>query len=308
LFVASEQNKTSMNKLIITISFLCTSIFCFSQMRDYNIDSLMALRKLDSIDGPVKAYYSPGNKERAIKAQKLLEGAVSYYTQKYKKPFVVKLAMLDSAQWLYEIAPWGWNFFNNGWGIVNAGVSNEFFFEKAGLNEKSSEFENYLLQRKVALDQLMFANDMFTVVHEMGHYYIMKVRKIATSGVWFNEIGTDYLTYNYFEKINPNYFKQLSPFLHFMIENSSPQYREIIQWDTLMLKMPVDNFIWFDCQTQLLVQAIYEAKGEKFLDYFFKTFEGKTPDELGLEQVITTMDEYCGGVISKWRNQIRKQQ
>src|SRR6266542_3454969 len=162
-------------KIIFFIASFITAYYSYGQMPDYNIDSLMALRKLDSIDGPVKTYYSPGNKERAIKAQKLLEGAVSYYNQKYKKPFVIKLALLDSAQWLYEIVPWGFNFFNNGWGIVNAGVSIEYFFKMAELQDKSSGFKNYLQQQRVTPEQFMFENDMFTVVHEMGHYYIMKV-------------------------------------------------------------------------------------------------------------------------------------
>jgi hypothetical protein len=62
-----------------------------AQMPDYNIDSMVHIRILDSINGAVKTYYSPGNKDRAIKAQKILQGAVAYYVNKYKKPFEVKL-------------------------------------------------------------------------------------------------------------------------------------------------------------------------------------------------------------------------
>jgi|KBSSwiStaDraftv2_1062776.scaffolds.fasta_scaffold1231315_1 hypothetical protein len=79
---------------------------------------------------------------------------------------------------------------------------------------------------------------MLTAVHEMGHYYIMKIRGIATSGMWFNEMGTDYLTYNYFKKSNEKYFANAQPFFQFMIQNYTPKYRELISWDTLHINMP----------------------------------------------------------------------
>jgi hypothetical protein len=297
-----------MKIIFLFFSSLCfVSIACNAQMPDYNIDSMVSIRKLDSLDGTVKSYYSPGNKERAIKAQKLLENAVGYYTQKYKKPFGVKLLMLDSTQWVYNIVPWGFNFFNNGWAIVNTGVNPDWHLQQSIPKSQRQLFDSILHKQNLTLADYMFSYDMVTVIHELGHHYIMKIRKIANMSMWFNEIGADYFAYNFFEKQHVQYYRQIMPFLSLTARYGNPQYKEIISWDTLNIKMPLDNFLWFDAQTQILVEKIYAQRGELFLDNFFKTFQGKKPEELGLEYTIKEINSISNGMVNQWRIKMRKQ-
>jgi len=303
-YIKQAKMKVSVS-LFILICFIQST--CISQMPEYNIDSMVSIRTLDTINGNVKTYYSPGNKERAMKAKRILESAVAYYVSKYKRPFEVKLLMLDSAQWLHNILPWGFNFFNNGWAIVNTGLSMELIFESSGIKERLPAFELYLKQYKLSPQEYNFSNDMVTVVHEMGHYYIMKIRGITTSGMWFNEVGTNYLTYNYFMKNNPTHCNNAYHFYHFMLQNNSPKYKELLTWDTMNISMPSDNFIWFDANTQLLIKKIYKAKGEKFMDAFFKAFEGKKPEELDLEVTAKKLDGLSGGIVAKWRSDLKRE-
>jgi hypothetical protein len=213
--------------------------------------------------------------------------------------------MLDSSQWLKDILPCGFNFFSNGWAIVNTGVSIEFIFESSGIKEQLPDFKLYLKQHKLSPQEYNFSNDMVTVVHEMGHYYIMKVRGITTSGMWFNEVGTDYLTYNYFKNNNPKYCDNAMLFYHFILQKFSPKRRELLTWDTMNIKMPSDNFIWFDANTQVLIQQIHKAKGEKFMEAFFRAFEGKKPGELDLESTANKLNTLSDGIVSKWRYNLK---
>ena len=102
------------------------------------------------------------------------------------------------------------------------------------------------------------------------------------------------------------HYQQIIPAYQFAANNAQPLYKEIITWDTLYIKMPWDNFVWFDAHTQILVQNIYSANGETFLDNFIKTFEGKQPNELELEYTIKEIDRLSNGMVKQWRTEMRK--
>ena len=296
-----------MKRIALTFVFLFMLIsLSQAQIPDYNIDSMMSLRKLDSLTGSVKTYYSPGNKNRAIDGQDLIQKAVSYYIEKYKIPFSVKLAILDSSQWVHDILPWGFNFFSNGWAIVNAATNPEMLLSALVSKEKRSGLDSVLRKQNLSLEEFLYKTDMVTIIHELGHHYVMKILKISTPGMWFNEIGANYFAYNFFNKMGLPHYQQMIPAYQFAANSAEPQYKEIITWDTLNVKMPSDNFVWFDAHTQILIQNIYSEIGETFLDNFIKTFSGKQPHELELEYTINEIDRLTNGMVKQWRTKMRK--
>lgn len=124
--------------------------------------------------------------------------------------------------------------------------------------------------------------------------------------MWFNEIGANYFAYNFFNKMSLPHYRQMLPAYQFAANNAEPHYKEIISWDTLNIKMPWDNFVWFDAHTQVLIQDIYSAIGEPFLDNFIKTFAGKQSHELELEYTINEIDRLSNGMVKQWRIKMRK--
>jgi len=295
-----------MKKFLLIITLILQMIFGFAQMQDYNIDSMIRLRKVDSLDGRVKTYYSKGSRDRAIKAQDIIQKAVVYYSDKYHKPFNAKLAILDSNQWVSDIVPWGFTFVNNGWAILNTGTNPESYLSVVAPNEKRAAFDSLLKTQNLKIEEFQFINDLVSTIHELGHHYLMKVRNISTSGMWFNEIGANYFAYNFFERMKLPHYHQVIPSLQFITTRTTPHYRELISWDTLNIKLPLEDFIWFDAKTQLLVEKIYSSKGEKFLDDLIKIFAGKKPEDLTLEYTITEINKLSGNLVIAWREELRQ--
>ena len=59
---------------------------------------------------------------------------------------------------------------------MNTGISIEYLFDLSGIKERLPDFKRYLEQYKLTAQEYNFSNAVLTVVHEMGHYYIMKIR------------------------------------------------------------------------------------------------------------------------------------
>src|SRR6266511_2412328 len=112
-----------MAKILLSLFFFTYAFACFSQ----GMDELMRLRKTDSLDGKIKTFYTPGNKKIAERLQNLITSATLFYEKKYSKPFDLKLAVLDSAQWVNEVLPYGFVFHENGWIVMNTGMNYESF-------------------------------------------------------------------------------------------------------------------------------------------------------------------------------------
>ena len=268
-------------------------------MPDANIDSLLHLRKGVFLDGQVKTYYSSSSKEMALKLKGLLEEMNTYYVEKYKKPFTIKLAVLDSSEWVTELAPWRWNFFNNGWAIMGASTDISFYFS----DEQKyllPQFIQLLKEKNINQKEFIYAMSAIIALHESGHYYIMKKNGIAPSGCWFNEIAANCFYYNFLKHKGLNYFEIIKPYNLFLIENSKPIYTDLKTRDTSYAKMPETNYIWFSTITDMFPEKFYKEKGDTFLTYILNKYSGKKPAEIDLDESINDFDVFFDGKLKKW--------
>lgn len=133
-----------MNKILTIAAFIVLAQVSHAQ----NLDSLVTASQPEFLPGKIPTYYTPGKKGVAQKLQKLAASVAAYYEKQFGTPFHVKMAVLDSAHWPSQIAPYGIIFSHKDWVFMHAGMSFENFQNVYGMQHFRNETQKALQQKK----------------------------------------------------------------------------------------------------------------------------------------------------------------
>jgi hypothetical protein len=284
-------------KLVITILAFVLSLSCEAQNQ---LDSLIYARKMETINGKVPTYYSPGSKPIAREFQRTILAAVHYYEKKYCRSFNIKLAVLDSTQWLHDLVPYGLVFYSDGWIVMNAGMDYHQFAKMYGLDANKAAEE--LKKQKLGYDRFVFSVYKFYSVHELGHYFIDALSNAKPPDNWTNEFVPTYLAYEFFKKQKSNDLKPMEIFSSIHKDHYAPKYSSIANFNKRYAAVGIPNFIWYHSNFYFLVKSLYDCKGPGFFQLFERTIRKNTEVTNTTKDIIGLLDEGCHGKIIAWAN------
>ena len=289
------------------ILFITLLIFIFcntGKCQSHFIDSIIVIRHLDSLEGKIKVYYSPGQQQKAMRYQSLFKDATFFYEQHYHTKFNYKVAILDSAQWITEKYPFGFLAYDSGWLFIPAIVNAPFFKQINGLKDGDKAYENFLKEKGLTTQSISDDFYLTLSLHELGHYFTIDNQRTIVPDMFAAELIATYFAYSFLQRINHPALKTLIEFSRFAKSNYQPSYRHISAMDTLYIKMPIQNFRWFHRNIVLLAQQIYSQSGLTFMDYYLNAFKEDTPNSFTTQQVIDVLDKKCNGTVNKWATEL----
>jgi hypothetical protein len=280
----------------------CALTIGFGAVAQSELDSLIHLRKTEFMEGKVPTYYSPGSTAIACDLQKTISDAVQYFEKKYNKTFNVKLAVLDSAQWLRELLPYGLIFYNDGWIVMNTGMDYKTFAKMYGLNlERTDE-----ALKKTALSPSSFVTSVykFYSIHEMGHYFINELSKAESPDKWTNEFMPTYLAYEFFKAERNKELRAMEMFSMVSKDYYSPAYSSIASFNEKYAGVGIPNYIWYHSNFYFFAKELYKCKGNGFFSAFEQTFPKGGQRKYTTEEITTLLDRGCNGLVAQWVEQM----
>jgi hypothetical protein len=278
--------------IIFSIIFWCSS------KAQSQLDTLIGLRETNFIKGKVLTFYSPGSKTVAKEYQQTITAAINYFEKKYKKIFSVKLAVLDSAQWLYERVPFGLIFYSDGWIVLNAGMSYQKFTEMYGLDINHTDTE--LKKRKFKPDAFITSVFKFYSVHELGHYFINQLSDAMSPDRWTNEFIPTYLAYDFFSRERKKELNGMEIFSTLLKDYYSPVYSSIRDFNERYVRVGIPNYVWYHSNFYFFSKSLYNCKGTHFFPSFEQSFPKSSKVVYTSEEITRLLDSGCAGHVSAW--------
>src|SRR5882762_3435575 len=212
--------------------FIAIMIFSHAHAQ-INSDSLIYSRRTAKIDGIVPTFYTPGYKLRAEKLKNTFEKAIHFYESSYPVHFKLKLAVLDSTQWVTEVYPYGLLNYDAGWAMIPADISYPFFLRLYGITDKKKELDSLLYRNHLTADALISSVFLVYSLHELGHYFVMDLEHTPLPDMFANEMIATYFSYNFFKSIESKDLLNLELFSEFISGNYQPKFRKIGAMDSL---------------------------------------------------------------------------
>ncbi len=120
-------------------------------------DSLLSTRKTNRLEGRVPTIYSPGSRAQAQVFASTYQAAITYYEKLYPIHFSLQLAVLDSAQWVKEVFPYGYLMYDSGWAMLPAGMTYDFILRLYGIADQRQALDSFLLAKHIATTALIQA-------------------------------------------------------------------------------------------------------------------------------------------------------
>jgi len=291
-----------MHKITVLLIVMALSQKLYSQDADSvrYMDTLIAKRHAEKLNGQIPAWYSPGNRARAVTLQKAFEGAAEYYRQLYHRKFSLKLAVLDSIQWITERVPWGFLSYEHGWAAIPAHLSYANLLHIYGISDKQAQLDSLLQHDHISREELISSVYLVYSLHELGHYFIADLNKCEVPDLFANELIATYFSYHYFARIHSRDLQVLITFSKFISANFKAKYRYISDMDKLYTSMPMSNFKWFHCNIVLLAGQIQHSYREKFIHWYLAAFTKGKNQKLSTREVVAMLDRETGGLVGKW--------
>lgn len=288
---------TNMRVIIVTIIGLVLGHMSKAQ---YNVDSLVRLRNPDFIDGKVPTYFTRGHKEIALSYQKLITDAVNYYEKRYSRTFKVKLAVIDSTNWLNEVYPYGFVFHEEGWIGMNTGMSYESFKRIYGLQSYFEQLDKALIKNGISKSQLVNSFLNFYSIHELGHYYITELSNVNPPDNWTNEFVPSYFAYDYFINNKPKEIKPFELFCKVDRDNYVASYTTIKDFNELYSETGLENYVWYHSNFYFLIENLYKCYKTDFIPMFEVGFNKTSMEKFSTADIISFLDRKCSGQARQW--------
>jgi hypothetical protein len=269
------------------------------------VDSLITLRQTGQLDGRVKTYYTPRYRDRAEKIKSAYEGAIRFYEAVYPVHFSLKLAVLDSAEWLVEELPYGYLAYDSGWAMIPAYMSYDFFLRLNGIYDQKTALDSVMKSIHVSAEEMINAVLLIYSLHELGHYFVLELEHASVPDMFANELIATYFSVNYLKSLPTRDLANMLVFCSFIKGHYHAAYRIISDMDSLYTKMPVQNFEWYHCNIALLCNEIYRREQGGFIQSYLQLFPPGNQRSYPTGEVIDLLDAKTGGLVGPWSKELQ---
>ena len=288
-----------MHSMKTLLSFIILFALCTSSNAQNHYDSLLSTRKTEKISGVVPTIYSVGSKQEADNYLSRFKSAIRYYQKTYKIHFMVKLAVLDSTDWVTELFPYGYLNYDGGWAMLPAGMSYNYFLKLYGLEGQKVALDSVLRANNLTDSELIRSVLLVFSLHELGHYFAISLEHVSVPDMFANELFATYFSVHFLHSTRSRELKTTLLFAQFMINHYNPPFRHIQDMDSLYTNMSVQNFKWFHANILLLADKINRKEGNDFIKNYLVLVSGQK-HALNTIVVINELDVLTDNLVSPW--------
>ena len=236
--------------------------------------------------------------------QNLLHSSVMMFEEEFSKSFKIKLAVLDSINWLTNVVPYGFTFYSKGWLVIPGDMDYPNFLEIYGAKSFSSKLEQEIKEIGVANDELVDIILNSVLIHELGHYYFNQLTLAESPDRWISEVMASYFSWSYFKEKNLDYLKTLELYSKIFINNYTPKYKTIADFDEVYIRMGIENYMWYHSNFWFLIKDIYEKNGLHFISVYESMFPKKEEGKYSIDEITKIFDHSCAGIVGDWKKEI----
>ncbi|MEP1031949.1 hypothetical protein [Ekhidna sp.] len=272
--------------------------FCSFSQNFY--DSYIAELKVDTIDGYVPTFYTPGSYTIALELQQTISDAIRFYEKESLDQFDIKLAVLDSAQWPSERVPFGYVFYSSGWIFMNTGMTYDNFKNVYGLADIYEQIDLDLKKSGISPSQMIQSFYVVYSIHELGHYFISQISNAKSPDRWTNEFIATYFSYNFFKKYSESSLREFELFHRVHKDFYQPKYSTIADFNDVYMGMGVENYVWYHSNFYFLVDALYKCYGSDFISTFEEMFPKNEQSVYEISEIIQLLDKNCNKAVENW--------
>ena len=283
---------------------VCLFLFYDPATAQRKFDSLVYSRNTERLEGLVPTYYTPGYRLKAKNFKSAFEKAIHFYEASYPEHFVIKLTILDSAQWLKEICPYGYLNYDSGWVMIPAKMSYGSLLQLYGIENKRKELDSLLIENNLTSDELISSIFLVYSLHELGHYFTMDLNHAIIPDMFANELIATYFSLNYFKNTDSKDLSNLILFSKFISRNYRPKFHKIEDMDSLYTNMAIQNFKWYHCNIVLLCNDIYKEKTSSFIQYYLNLFSKKSKNSFTTSEIISLLDKGTNNIVGRWAQEL----
>ena len=286
-----------MHKRMTIIFIFCLLFFgVYGQNYDSLINAAHPLLKA----GRIPTYYIRGTEKVAFHLQELYTRAASYFERLYGKRFHVKLAVLDSAHWLNDIVPYGIIFYDDGWMVMNAGMSLSSFKKVYGMEAFGDVVDRELKKEKISgADMVNSFLEVFGI-HELGHYYFDRLSNVSQPDTLTTEWTATYFSYQYFINNKPSSLPPFDLFCRLFRDNIKPKYTSIKDFNSKYTSGGIPTYGWYHVNFYFLVKEMYRCAGTEFIPWYERAFAKDKKKSFSTEEIKEVFDGKCRGVFDNW--------
>ncbi|MGN6163198.1 MAG: hypothetical protein ACTHOF_01525 [Flavisolibacter sp.] len=284
-----------MTRLTMLLAFLFLARISFTQ----NLDSLVQSTHPDSLSGKIRTYYTPGKENVAVRLQSLATSVATYYEKLFGSPFKVKLAVLDSANWPSDMAPYGIIFSHRGWIFMHSGMSFESFQNVYGMQNFKNVTQKALLTKKVSGSQIVESFLEFYTAHELGHYFFNSLSGARYPDYFTNEWMASYFAYQYFKKNKPSILPAFDLFCQLYRDNIKPKHTSVESFNSNWGNDGIPTYGWYHVNFYFLCKAMWNCAGETLIPDYIKAFPKTASQKLSPDEIVKKL-ELCTEVLNNF--------
>lgn len=269
------------------VGFFLIAQISFSQ----NLDSLVLASKPGFLPGKIPTYYTPGKKSIALKLQALSTSLAEYYEKQYDSVFQVKLAVLDSAHWPNDLAPYGIIFYRKGWAFMHAGMSFESFQNLYGMQGFEKITKTKLKRNHMRGSQMVQSFLEFYTAHELGHYYFNVLSGARYPDYFTNEWIASYFAFQYLKENKPRTLPAFDLFCQLYKDNIKPKFTSVQEFNQHYLGDAggIPTYGWYQVNFYFLCKSLWNCADRSLIPRYKMAFKKGATEKLSPEAIVKTL-------------------
>jgi len=271
---------------------------CLLTFMDMKAQSYPELNELTGFS--IKAYYSPGNEERAKVIVGRCEETIKYVNRLVGFTPKVSLFILNPEHWkkFATFPVYGMPHYPDNERLVIASEDNDFWKSFIPpLDQLPSELADKTIQAYTISDGTLSMMGFFDLlaIHELGHAF-HKQGGLTMQRLWMQELFCNIMLHTYIAENEPKNLPALEVFPEMVVAAGTNGYKftNLSDFEIRYDNMNPKNYGWYQCRLHVAAKNIYKAGGEKT---FKKLWKGLKENKLKMTE--TQLAEFLKKNVGK---------
>jgi hypothetical protein len=284
--------------------YILAFIICWTICLDTKSQSYDDLRELKGFS--VKAFYSPGNEQRARIIVGRCEKAIKYVSTLTGFTPEVSLFILNPEHWKkYATFPvYGMPHYPDNERLVIASEDNDFWRSFIPpLDQIPADLASKIKKAYGAADGTMSMMAFFDLLalHELGHGF-HEQGGLTMQRLWMQELFCNIMLHTYIAENEPSNLPALETFPEMVVASGTTGYEftTLADFEKRYDNMNPKNYGWYQCRLHVAAKNIYNAGGKKT---FVKLWRGLLENK-----EIMTDEQFASFLEKKVSTQVAKVQ
>ena len=281
------------------ISIIVLSLLTFLDSKSQSYTDLNELTGFS-----IKAYYSPGNEERAKGIVARCERTIEYVKGLVGFKPKVSLFILNPEHWKkYAAFPvYGMPHYPDSERLIIASEDNDFWKSFIPpLDQLPIDLANQIRKAYTTFDGTLSMMAFFDLLalHELGHGF-HEQGGLTMQRLWMQELFCNIMLHTYIAEKEPTNLPALEVFPEMVVAGGTTGYEftTLADFEKRYDNMDPKNYGWYQCRLHVAGKNIYNAGGQKT---FIKLWKGlkENKENMTDEQFASFLDKKVSGEVAK---------